>query len=617
MLGAFGLGGNGQGLSLIQNAYNAEDSLSYFHGKHALRVGGGASYQQINFEGFHYTGITLFPSFADLLLGNVLESLDFVGTPDRAWRAWNGDVYGQDNFRVTPQLTLNLGVRYERQGQIGDALGRASIFNLDLANPNPPAAGSVAGYTVASNFKGTIPTGVTRGTNNAALYQSAQNTWSPRVGFAWQPAAADRFVLRGGYGIFRTRTTGQPFLQLLANPPYGLIRAQIGVPFSDPFPAAPSAIPFFPPYSPTTALSPVTFSPDFRSPIIQEYSFNVQTRLASNLVLEIGYEGSRGTHLLQNRYFDQALAASPNNPIRGATDNSAGTLPLRVPYPGFLPAGATIIESEGSNWYNALNVSLNKRFSKGLQFLASYTWASDLTADNGYSSGANGGMLVGNQNDVQSRYGFDQFIRPQRFVFSAVYDLPTPGNANSLLGRVLGGWSVSGVVTIQAGQRLSIVDSNTANAFGIVGNQQDRAQIAPGCSGAQLVTAGSVRNRLNNYFNTSCFAGPPVIASDGSTGFGNSGTGIAIGPGQQNVDLAAVKRIALGENTGRLNLQLRGEFFNAFNTPQFSNPSANAGTVIANPGGTFGTLAPNPTFGQILSTSVNPRVVQLAVKLIF
>ena len=364
-------------------------------------------------------------------------------------------------------------------------------------------------------------------------------------------------------------------------------------------------------------MTPTTFSPAFRSPIVQEYSFNVQTRLAGNLVLEVGYEGSRGTHLLQNRYFNQALAASPTAPIRGATDNSASTLLLSVPYQGFLPAGANIIESEGSNWYNALNVSLNKRFSKGLQFLASYTWASDLTANNGYSSGANGGVLVGDQNNAQSRYGYDQFIRPHRFVFSSLYDLPGLHNANSLLGRVLGNWSLSGVVTIQAGHHLSIVDSNTANAFGIVGSQQDRAEIAPGCTGAQLVTAGSVRNKLNNYFNSSCFTGPPVIASDGSTAFGNSGTGLVIGPGQENVDLAAVKHIALGESNGRWNLQLRGEFFNAFNTPQFSDPNNNAGTVIKNPGGTFGTFVPSPTFGRITSTSVNPRVIQLAVKLIF
>ncbi len=589
VLGAFAASGNGQGLKLVQNNYNAQDSMSWVLGKHSLRFGGGASYQQINFADFHYAGFTIFPSFADLLLGSVLESQDLVGLPDRAWRAWNGDAYLQDDFRVTSRLTVNLGVRYEHQGAIGDALGRASILNLDLVNPDPSAAGSLAGYTVASNFKGTPPAGVIRSNTNSALYGNGENNIAPRVGFAWQPPGMDRFVVRGGYGIFYTRTTGQPFLQLLANPPYGLIRTQIAVPFSDPFPAAPSAIPFYPPYSPSTALTPTTFSPALRPPTVQEYSFNVQTRLAANMVLEIGFDGARGTHLLDNRYFDQALSASPSNPIRGAVDDTAATLVQRTPYQGFLPAGANIIESEGSNWYNAMEVSLNKRFSHGLQFLASYTWQKDLTADNGYASSANGGILVGDQNNAQSRYGPDQFVRPHRFVFSFLYDLPGPRNAHSLLGRLLGDWSASGVVTIQSGDNMSILTSNTANAFGLISNQQDRAEIAPGCGGSQLVTPGSLTSKLNNYFNSSCFTGPPVVAADGSTGFGNTGTGLLLGPGQYNVDLAAVKRIAFGE---RFRLQVRGEFFNAFNTSQFSDPNTNAGTVVANPGGTYGTLMP-------------------------
>ncbi|MBV8895813.1 MAG: carboxypeptidase regulatory-like domain-containing protein [Acidobacteriaceae bacterium] len=614
VLGSFALGGNGQGLTLVQNSYNAENSLSWVHGKHSLRLGGGASYKQINFTGFHFAGFTIFPSFADLLLGNVLESEDFVGLSDRAWRAWNGDAYIQDDFRVTSRLTLNLGVRYEHQGPIGDALGRPSILNLDLVDPNPPTTGTLAGYTVASNFKGTIPAGVTRGGSNTALYDTGETNVAPRVGFAWQPSGLDRFVIRSGYGMFFTRTTGQPFLQLLANPPYGLIRTQIAVPLSDAFPAAPASIPFFPAYSPSTALTPTTFSPNLRPPIVQEYSFNVQARLAGNLVLEAGYEGARGTHLLDDRYFDQALSASPSNPVRGATDNSAATLLQRTPYQGFLPAGVNIIESEGSNWYNAMEVSLNKRFSHGLQFLASYTWQKDLTADNAYAASANGGVLVGDQNNAQSRYGPDQFVRPQRFVFSFLYNLPGPRDLHSLLGRVLGDWSVSGVVTIQSGDNMSILVSNTANAFGLVSNQQDRAQIAPGCSGSQLVTPGSLTSKLNNYFNASCFTGAPVVAADGSTGFGNSGTGLLLGPGQYNVDLAVMKRISLRE---KFNLQLRGEFFNAFNTPQFNDPNTNAGTVVANPGGTYGTLVPNPTFGLISSTSVNPRVIQLAAKLTF
>src|SRR5206468_1940492 len=148
-----------------------------------------------------------------LLLGNVIIAQDFIGEPDRNWRAFNADLYLQDDIRLTPRFNLNIGFRYEHQGALGDAGGRGSIFNTDLADPNPPDTGSVAGYTVATNFRGILPPGVTRSNTTAAINGDGQNDVAPRLGFSWQLPGTDRFVLRGGYGIFYTRTTGQPFLQ--------------------------------------------------------------------------------------------------------------------------------------------------------------------------------------------------------------------------------------------------------------------------------------------------------------------------------------------------------------------------------------------------------------------
>lgn len=609
VLGEWALGGNGQGVSVIQNQYNLDDTLSYTLGRHSLRFGGGLSRQEINLEKFHFLGLSAFEDFPDLLLGNVLESEDFVGQSDRAWRAWNGDAYAQDDLKLTSRLTLNLGFRYERQGLLGDELGRASIFDVSRADPNPPAGGSLQGYVVASNFHGTLPSGVVRAGNTAALNGNGQNDWAPRVGFSWMLPGMSRTVLRGGYGMFYTRTTGQPFLQLLATPPYGLIRTAIFVPLSNPFPAAPAQFPAFASYSPTTALTPTTFSADFRPPIVQEYSLNLQTELASSLVLEVGYEGSRGTHLLQQALFNQALSASAATPIRGQTDNTQANIMDRVPVEGFLPAGATEINSSGSSWYNGLNVSLKKNLGHGLQFLASYTWDKSLTADDGYSTGPNGGPLVGDQNNPASRYGPDGFVRPQRFVVSYLYQLPSPSNKTSLMGRTLGGWSVAGVTTIQAGQFMTITDTNYTNAFGIQGPQQDRPSLAPGCTTAQLATSGAVTDRLNNFLNVACIASPPVITSDGGTAFGNIAVGAVRGPDQRNFDIVLMKNTPLTERVG---LTFRAEFFNAFNTPQFLNPTnLNAGTAFS------GAFIPDPTFGQITATSVNPRLIQFALKLNF
>jgi len=620
VFGQFELGGNGQGTSLVQNTYNFEDFIEYVRGKNTLRFGGGISRQEINFPKFHFLGAAIFLDVPDLLLGNVFESEDFAGLPERAWRAWNGDAFAQDDIKLTSRLTVNLGVRYERQGAIGDDLGRAAIFNIALADPTAPAAGSIAGYVVASNFKGTIPAGVTQAHNNAAINEDHQNNVAPRIGFAWQLPYTDRFVLRGGYGTFFTRSTGQPFLQLLGAPPFGLVRTELVQPFSSPFPSAPATVPFFPPYSLALqqtlgeTLTPITFAPTFRPPVVQEYSLNLESQLARNLVLEVGYEGARGTHLLQIRDFNQALSASSSNPINGEMSNTLANLALRVPIEGLSSSNSDIIESAGSSWYNALNVSLNKRFSKGLEILASYTWARSLSGDNGYTTGTNGGIPLGNQNDPAARYGPDSFVRPQRLVISYVYEIPGPKDHLSLAGRFLAGWSVAGVTTFQAGHYLTIVDTNATNAFGIANPGADRAELAAGCNAGQLATHGSVNSRLNNYLNAACVTGPPVITSDGGTDFGNLGVGVVRGPDQRNFDIAIVKKTPLTSRSEQLNLEFRAEFFNAFNASQFADPSStnlNAGTVV---GPAF---IPSPTYGLITSTSVNPRIIQLALKLNF
>jgi hypothetical protein len=625
--GAFNLGGNGQGVSLFQNFYNFDDTLSYVRGKHSLHFGGGIDRSQINEPNFHFLAALGYLSFADFLTGTPLISLDVPGLFAREWRAWNGDVFLQDDYKPAPRLTLNLGFRYERQGQLGEMLGRASTFNIAAANPNPPAAGTLQGYVVASNFPGTLPTGPdgskpVRAGSNTALNNDGQNGWEPRIGFAWQVPGTNRLVLRGGYGIYVTRTTGQPFFQLLASPPFGLIRESFFPTIASAFPAFP-ALPFFPTYSPTTSLTPTIFPPNFRPPIIQQYSMDLQTALSRDTVLDISYHGARGSKLVQVRAWDQAVDATVT-PIRGQTDNTLANLALRQPIEGFNSAGATTVETAGASWYNALGVSLNKRFSHGLQFLASYTWASALETDPGYVDGlVDGGTLEGNQSD-RSNYGFDSFIRPQRFVVSYVYTLPAPQNHYSAVGRLLSGWSVAGVATLQSGQRLTVLETNELNAFGIIATDQDRAQVS-GCTTAQLVTHGPVTSRLNGYFNASCFTAPPIIGADGlATAFGNGGIGNVAGPAQQDFDISIIKKVPLGHSETR-SLEFRAEFYNAFNTPSFGLPpildagsvcAAALGDCLTTPKGPVG-FNPDPAFGVISTTNVAPRIIQFALKLYF
>src|SRR5581483_11747965 len=471
--GAFNLGGNGQGVNLYQNFYTFEDTVTYVRGKHSFHFGGGIDRGQINEPNFHFLAALGYLSFSDFLTGAPFISLDVPGLFGREWRTWNGDAFVQDDYKITHRLTLNLGFRYERQGQLGEMLGRESTFNIAAANPNPPPEGTIQGYVVASNFPGTLPAGPdgskpVRASTNTSLNNEGQNGWEPRIGFAWQLPGTDRFVLRGGYGIYITRTTGQPFFQLLASPPFGTLRENFFPTIATAFPSIPP-LPFFPAYqppacvanvcAPTTSLTPTIFPPNFRPPLVQQYSMGLQTALSRDTMLDVGYRGSRGLRLTQQRAWDQAVDATVT-PIRGQTDNTLGNLPLRQPIEGFNSAAATTVESEGSSRYNALAVTLNKRFSHGLQFLASYTWASALETNPGYANGTlAGGDLQGDQTN-RANYGFDDFIRPQRLVVSYVYSLPSPANHYSALGRLLSGWSVAGVTTFQSGQRLTILQSN-------------------------------------------------------------------------------------------------------------------------------------------------------------
>lgn len=634
--GAFNLGGNGQGVSLYQNFYNFEDTLTYVHGKHSLHFGGGIDRGEINEPNFHFLAALGYLSFTDFLTGAPFVSVDVPGLFGREWRTWNGDAFVQDDYKITHRLTLNLGFRYERQGQLGEMLGRESTFNIAAANPNPPAEGTIQGYVVASNFPGTLPTGPdgsqpVRASTNTSLNNEGQNGWEPRAGFAWQLPGSDRFVLRGGYGIYITRTTGQPFFQLLASPPFGTLRENFFPSIGTAFPAFPP-LPFFPAYQPpvcsggscvpTTSLTPTIFPPNFRPPLIQQYSMGLQTALSRDTMLDVSYHGSRGLRLTQVRAWDQAADATVT-PIRGQTDNTLGNLPLRQPVEGFNSAAATTVESSGASWYNALEITLNKRFSHGLQLLASYTWASALETNPGYANGTlDGGTLQGDQTN-RANYGFDDFIRPQRLVISYVYSLPSPENHYTALGRLLSGWSVAGVTTFQSGQRLTILESNELNAFGIIATDQDRAQVN-GCTTAQLATKGSVTSRLNGFFNSSCFGAPPVIGADGAaTAFGNGGIGNVAGPAQQDFDISIIKNIPLGHTDARY-LEFRAEFYNAFNTPSFALPAIqDAGSVclvgvdcLTATSGTVG-FNPDPAFGVISTTNVAPRIIQFALKLYF
>jgi hypothetical protein len=606
--------------TITQNSFVVNDVLSVIRGGHTVRLGGSVTslHDDVNLVGLG--SFMRFLSWPDFLLGqsatsngsdfsNVFASFDDFGLTDREYKVWEGSGFVQDDYRVRKSFTLNIGLRYERLGQFSDRLGRNASFDIRKADPNPPPAGSTAGYIVASNFQGVQPPGVVRADNTFGNDGVGQNTIAPRLGFAWQfLPGTRRFVLRGGYGMFYSRPTGQAFYQNVFGAPFSVFRLNAGdananatfqAPFPQPFPT-PASFPSFPAYSPTSNTTIYSVSPDFRPAVIQQYSLNVQAELHEGWLLEIGYVGTRGIHLVRQRSLNQALPASKNDPVRGVATDTFADIPLRVPILGVPPDSLLEMESEGSSWYNGFEMSLTKRLSDRLQFLASYTFSKTLDTDgadiNSTSSG--NALTLGDQNSPRQRWGRASFDRTHRFVFSETWSLPSP--AAGLRRAILGGWDFASIVTIQSGSALTVSATNANNVFGI---STDRAQLSGTCSKDHLVTGGSVQSKLSSYFNASCFTTPLIIGADGiGTAFGNSATGMVDGPGQANIDLAFSKSMVLHVLHEISSLQIRAEFYNALNHPQFALPDANF---------------TSPTFGAISSMAVSARVGQLAVKFAF
>jgi hypothetical protein len=291
--------------------------------------------------------------------------------------------------------------------------------------------------------------------------------------------------------------------------------------------------------------------------------------------------------------------------------NTAANAALRVPILGYGTSGFQVTAFDGISNYDSLQVTVRKQFTHGFLMQGSYTWSKDLSDIQQISvgNGANSNL----PSALGQQYGPVGFSHPQRFVINYSYDLPF-GKHSGALGLLANGWNVSGVTIVQDGTPLTVTDQNGGTVYNIGTFDQARAQMCPGSSYGSIATPGGVENRLGGnsggvgYLNRSSFCSEPaapnsVAAFPGGplpTLFGNSGVGIIQGPGQFNFDISLVKTTHITE---RQTVILRAEFFNAFNHPQFGNPALAVDTPA--------------TFGQITTTTVNPRLIQFALKYLF
>ncbi len=607
------------------------DQISWTHGRHSVRTGFEFVPSQDNIitNGFNRGHLTLL-SFPDFLLGmsaaqngsafsNVFTSLAYNGFSDKQYRIHDYAAFVQDDFKIHPRLTLNLGLRWDIDGGVSEKRGLLSDFWPQLATNVFGATPNFTGVVVPNNIKGgssSLPAGVAlTGNNTCCVTAEPWKDFGPRIGFAWQALpGSDRLVVRAGYGIYYSRTSTEGTNQLAVTPPFvnevnnsgvGNALATLAVPYNP----APAPISAYPIYIPRTATGSATLEivdPHVRPPIVQQYTLNTQYELAPSLLLQVGYVGTHGTHVERLVEYNEALLASPQNPVNGVTTNTVANAQQRVPVLGLSPGGVLDVTTSGRILYDALQTSLTKRFSHGVQFQASYTYGKTLDDVVGSNTVANsaGILLSGSaSNDIYNdheSWGPADFDRRHHFVGDVIWNLPGLQDGKGIAGRFLNDWSVADITTFQSGNPLTVYDATAGTIYGqnSVQSFSPQAQLCPGMTAANVGTPGSLQQRLNNYINTKAFCAAPAIGN--GTGFGDSGRGIIIGPDQANFDISLTKKIPVTESKS---FEFRSEFFNAFNHTQFSNPA----TTVSTPS----------SFGTITSTSVNPRLIQFALRFMF
>ncbi len=616
--GLFTLGSsqNQDQLTLIES-YEVANTLSMSRGRHDIRMGGSFNPVMTDrFNAYLKRGRLNFSSFPDFLLGmsgaengtpfsNLSSTVVANGFAQRYPRFLNIAAFVQDDVRLTDRITLNLGFRYQFNAKPWDKLGRNGGYDRRLHQGMPPPGGTFAGFTLPANANVEPPPGVTVLPTDH-LFDGQDHGFSPRLGVAWRPRGGSDTVVRAGWGLFYSAIAGTVIEQAYFDPWYvQLAGGGASVPnatFQDPFTGLvppTDAFPIFLPYSFPPTRSIFIMNPEMEQPRSQHWSVNVQRQLSANWMIGAGYVGSKGTNLIGSVRPNQALLASPENPVNGETTSTLQNRNLRVPYLGWAPEGISEHHSLFSSNYHSLQTSISKRYADGLTMQASYTLSRARDNVNASDSGRNQplGGYTGDYYDIEGNGGPASFDRTHRFVISGLWELPSMSTGNAVLRALVNGWSVSGVGTIQSGRPFSITDTRGGTIYGAT----SYGQFVEGKGPEDAKKSGSTEDRLSAYFDTSVFTAPPEIGN--GRGFGDVGRNIFRGPGQMNFDMSLRKVSTVGGLRDSAKLEFRIEAFNVLNTPQFGLPGTNA--------------AARASFGVISSTIVGPRIVQLAVKYLF
>ena len=568
-----------------------------------------------------------------------------------------GSAYIQDDIKLTQKLTINAGLRWEYDALFYDADGLntniwPSLLNLTPIPGNSPANGSLSGFVIPSNWNSAInpapPVGGVYQLDHKGFTQGRTpiGNFAPRLSFAWSPLDNNRLVIRSGGGIFFDRAAAGQYTGGInqavpyATPIFASGAANYYSSFAVPYQGSPSWGPRWVNFNNNTysSLSETSIFPNYnQTPRVYEWNLTAQYEFVRDWVIELGYVGTRGTHqeglpgftgqqgneaqLVGNPLGTNTLTA-PAIAANMVPFNSTSNAFLRVPYLGFQPGGLLEFAADSDMKYNSFQATVRKKLTHGITFQAAYTWSRGFVSEFQY-----------NDPNV-NHYGLNPAYRPQRLAINYSWNLPTVAH-EGFVGKMANGWALSGVTIVQNGFPLTITDTRGGSIFGF-GSGTPVSSTADYCAGkgvADVATSGGVNQRLGGLNSTSRYinfgptatspafcsiaAAPLLIGGDPSKGFagagtvwGNSGLGILSGPGQFNWDLSLTKLTRVGGIHENATLQFRAEFFNAFNHPQFNPPGSGTNGLSTIDVSTS-------TAGIITSTSVNPRLIQFALKYMF
>ncbi len=643
-----------------QNNYNFVENLSWVRGAHTLTFGGQYTKVNLNkqfpqvFNGqLFLTNTTGATDFGNFVGGTPEFSFGGGGVYNHQYRQSNSAVFAQDDWKVTSNLTLNLGLRTEFLGAWTD--GDCHIGNIE------------SDLTKSGTYPFIYPkcvdklgvTGLTGTAAGSTFKNSVSTGWGPRFGFAWDMLGRHTTTVRGGYGIYYVREDVGAVDQLSFQSPFIPIvffGQTPGFTMSDFFTGTPATNPNAVPAAGSLSgawlpcLAQLTSFPDtngaatyggctgpgvnttqnlfvlevprhFVVPNTQQWNLTVQRELGRHWVWEVGYIGTRGIHLRETRDAIQSVNATPANPFTvtdasgnsySITTNTFANAIARTPTPGLNGySGYQIFANDAYSIYHALQTTVSRRWGQGY-FQAAYTFSKNIDATSTGNTAFN--TAYNDQSNIHASRGISDFNRPQRLAVSYVYDLPIFAHSSGLRKTALGGWQVSGVSIFQSGLPFSIYDSSAGTGFlGQGSTPLLGASLAPGATIASGLTGGGVHSRVaNGYLNPAAFTPAPQLyptrcLSDSNfctTGFGDLGRNLYRGPFQQNWDVSFLKHFKIGE---RQDIRFAADFFNLWNHTNFGDPSVtDIEAYLASP--------TNSPFGKILQSTGNPRLIQFSLR---